>query len=948
MLQMHLYLPLLSSMDLAVHGQDPPIQVLHICAHCHSHMGVLRVHEGSNKPHCRGKIIQSCVSCLKSHYHTEAYIFSDAQHLLVRYHCRQAGNLIPEESANAPLWFRPAEHEPPAGPVLCHAGCTTKGGDRKQGSRQCIALECKTCCVRSGQLSAEQQTYREHCKVHKVPAVVGRPIADARAPAPHAAAAAAPVQPPQPAPAPAPILPPIHPAQPPHAPGVGRGRGNPVGNSVARPHGTPAARPRTLAQPMSNSWVNQRQVVLNEKGPDPRAEKQRLEKLEQQSCDFVFYHTHDKPPTKLGHAVTHYPKMQLSSTPLLQGLGMTENSWIDIYNYAESSWKTLQATAVFLVDKSRPTILRIRPSLLVELNLGECPGIEELLIQQPRTVKRKLDDLVSPPKKRTQTDDAIRANPVIVIDDSLLPSPTLPPSTTSGTFASTYTSTVSETQAKIWPGGYYIYEHEAAWVKYNQAKDEYGRNKVSIPALWNELFPGSKFKHTTVTLWRKFWNTAPLDVKDRCVKAGRRHGGSWQYFVDAVRAHSGGHPLVEPDVKMEASPSTSTVLRTIPEPSDQQSIPIPPPLLLPAPIVVESCDFCDAEITIRPSPKLDQIMADILPLTQSSPTPQNLSHRTAHSPRIYASYCKQHEVDSRLLPAARAAGWPEKINYSCLRGRVEVEVLPTLHDLLEEIKESNFFVDALAGKFKKATGHFGEIGYYAIFHAVGDKFTAGTILSDCSPMSRDALLEQVLVPEAIFILISADLDVEHDEAVQILLASTEFGLHYHSDPLDRQRAIMTSLPSNHPQLPASESTQRAASSSSLLSLPSPLGSPILSPALEPPTNWDFVLDLAEPEPQPFDPALLCNYCDELLPAVQSETLLAMGEKLFALSWDDPLPENSHHRRMPRITMTVDYCKRHRFERDHLPKAMAAGWPLHPNFGERLSPRCPTTLQRQDN
>ncbi|KAJ7811483.1 hypothetical protein B0H14DRAFT_2181132, partial [Mycena olivaceomarginata] len=547
--------------------------------------------------------------------------------------------------------------------------CTTKGGDRKQGSRQCIALECKTCCVRSGQLSAEQQTYREHCKVPKVPAVVGRPIADARAPAPHAAAAAAPVQPPQPAPAPAPILPPIHPAQPPHAPGVGRGRGNPVGNSVARPHGTPAARPRTLAQPMSNSWVNQRQVVLNEKCPDPRAEQQRLEKLEQQSCDFFFYHTHDKPPTKLGHAVTHYPKMQLSSTPLLQGLGMTENSWIDIYNYAESSWKTLQATAVFLVDKSRPTILRIRPSLLVELNLGECPGIEELLIQQPRTVKRKLDDLVSPPKKRTQTDDAIRANPVIVIDDSLLPSPTLPPSTTSGTFASTYTSTVSETQAKIWPGGYYIYEHEAAWVKYNQAKDEYGRNKVSIPALWNELFPGSKFKHTTVTLWRKFWNTAPLDVKDRCVKAGRRHGGSWQYFVDAVRAHSGGHPLVEPDVKMEASPSTSTVLRTIPEPSDQQSIPIPPPLLLPAPI-----------------------------------------------------------------------------------------------------------------------------------------------------------------------------------------------------------------------------------------------------------------------PQPFDPALLCNYCDELLPAVQSETLLAMGEKLFALSWDDPLPENSHHHRMPRITMTVDYCKRHRFERDHLPKAMAAGWPLHPNFG----------------
>jgi hypothetical protein len=225
---------------------------------------------------------------------------------------------------------------------------------------------------------------------------------------------------------------------------------------------------------------------------------------------------------------------------------------------------------------------------------------------------------------------------------------------------------------------------------------------------------------------------------------------------------------------------------------------------------------------------------------------------------------------------------------------------------------------------------FGELGYHTIFHAVGDKFSADTTLSDVSPMSRDTLLEQVLVPEAIVILISADFDVEHDEAVQILLASTEFGLHYHSDPLDRQRAIITSPPSDHPRLPAPESTPTA-SSSLLLPLPSPLGSPILPPALERPANWAFDLD-PELEPPPFDPALLCNYCDELLPAVQSERLLALGEKLFTLSWDDPLPENAHHRRMPKITMTVDYCKHHRFERDHLPNAIAAGWPLHLNFG----------------
>ncbi|KAJ7245945.1 hypothetical protein C8J57DRAFT_951295, partial [Mycena rebaudengoi] len=79
------------------------------------------------------------------------------------------------------------------------------------------------------------------------------------------------------------------------------------------------------------------------------------------------------------------------------------------------------------------------------------------------------------------------------------------------------------------------------------------------------------------------------------------------------------------------------------------------------------------------------------------------------------------------------------------------------------------------------------------------------------------------------------------------------------------------------------------------------------------------------------PRLLCNYCDQLLPTVQSDKLLAMGEKLFKLSWQDPLPENAFHRRTASVTMTVEYCERHRFESIHLPRAITAGWTLHPNF-----------------
>jgi hypothetical protein len=187
---------------------------------------------------------------------------------------------------------------------------------------------------------------------------------------------------------------------------------------------------------MAQDWVNQRQVVLREKGPDPKAERQRLEKLLQQTCTFYFYHTvsslarrphsilifmqPEKSAIKLEHAVTTYPQMQLSATSLSQSIGMTANSWFDLYNYLELSWTTLQATAVFQIDKSRPTIIRIRPNLLTEIELKDCPGIEELLVLQPRIKKRRLDDMVSPPKKvaRTNVANTAHTRNVIEIQDS--------------------------------------------------------------------------------------------------------------------------------------------------------------------------------------------------------------------------------------------------------------------------------------------------------------------------------------------------------------------------------------------------------------------------------------------------------------------------------------------------------------------------------------------------
>ncbi|KAJ7793550.1 hypothetical protein B0H14DRAFT_2224403, partial [Mycena olivaceomarginata] len=80
-----------------------------------------------------------------------------------------------------------------------------------------------------------------------------------------------------------------------------------------------------------------------------------------------------------------------------------------------------------------------------------------------------------------------------------------------------------------------------------------------------------------------------------------------------------------------------------------------------------------------------------------------------------------------------------------------------------------------------------------------------------------------------------------------------------------------------------------------------------------------------------DPGALCAYCDRELPITPTETLTAMGEKLFSRSWPNPMPDNPNHRTLPLITMCVEYCARHEFERNLIPAALAGNWPFNPQF-----------------
>ncbi|KAJ7702175.1 hypothetical protein B0H16DRAFT_1227586, partial [Mycena metata] len=80
-----------------------------------------------------------------------------------------------------------------------------------------------------------------------------------------------------------------------------------------------------------------------------------------------------------------------------------------------------------------------------------------------------------------------------------------------------------------------------------------------------------------------------------------------------------------------------------------------------------------------------------------------------------------------------------------------------------------------------------------------------------------------------------------------------------------------------------------------------------------------------------DPATLCPFCDEQLPASPSTELLQLRTRMEAISTPDPLPENSGHRRPASIVQVQGYCEQHRMERNVLPLAVAENWPFQPAF-----------------
>ncbi|KAJ7781695.1 hypothetical protein B0H14DRAFT_3585742 [Mycena olivaceomarginata] len=882
---------------------DPTLTILRKCSKCPGALSDIRVHEGTTGVGKRGRVVQDCNLCHSTTKLTSASIYEDAQHLVIRIKACRLGHEIPYESLVAPLRFAP---EPPAqpaapGPITCSVhGCLTQGGQPQQASRQCIELKCKNCCSEAAAAAVQTGGYRDRCKAHNVAA----------------ASSAIPIRPPTSGSNTSNLLRPnflmhnnlfntllhnllsVKPAQPIAGPSRGNARG---GN------------PRPLARPMSNTWVAQRF------GPQDLADtgkvvRQKLTAIANHTAELVIFHMVNSvlnlcttqceankqffyqkgvAPLQLQVQVTSLLQMQLSAHPtLMDDLQINPMTWFDLW--IRSDWKIVQASATFEIDRNHPSVIRLRPSLMSELPIEDCLGIDRFLSR-----KRIGTALVSPPKKKARTETIsapAQACDIIEIPDS-------PPLSASS----------------VIPTVFYVIEHQEAWDYYQNVKDSGA--KTSIEKLWPTLFPGSSYFHTTVTKWKSTFLAAPKDIIAHFAAFGRISAGSWAAFRVGCAAHVRGKPFTSHTSESKPVKSETVDVPFIPNPplsSPPAPQPIPPPQLIPS-ITAEFglCPFCDTPFTIVPSAKLADLHQKLLAASTSAPTAANPGHRTASLTSQSSAFCRQHNTDSKLLPSAHENNWPEHINYADISERMDkVSVMDTLQELLEDLEACESFAAATSGEFKRETAYFGELGYYAIALKIKSLLPATAITVEYSPLTYDALAEQVLIPEAMICLIMHELGISNEEAIDVLHDSTPFSLAYHSDISDRDRCVAHFR----------NSCEDAAPKTAPFPLPSPLLPPhALSPTLAP-DNFE-----REPTPLSLISENLCHFCDEELPFAPSNTLIAMGKKLFELSWPDHMPDNPQHCRVPQIRMTVDYCARHHFKKDHIPVAIFGGWPFKPNF-----------------
>nr|GAT48246.1 predicted protein [Mycena chlorophos] len=899
---------------------------------CKSKMGPVRALKGSKQSERRGEIVQSCAN--RTCHSTISfeidghYLSQDVDAMWQRLKARREGSVVDPRCANAPLRIIcvPSMPRPDAtGKIKC-ANPSCSG----QGAKNCIEFFCRSCCRRVASVGKE---VRDACKIHDADQVRDDDVGVPAAPIPQ--------------------------------PSNGRGRGR-TAAQPQQPAVEPVRRGQPLAQPLGPLWVPN-QVLPGQPlamVPNAKGTKAALDEEVKKKVQFVVWGKKSTPYTKIDEVVESYPGAKLETlTGIMTMLQLTPTGRFDYFNHSTHEWINTSVSTPITVNTARPTLIRLRQSLFDAWTDDDCPGFNDVISRKrPAESSPERASSSKAPKPILDIDAARAARAQLPLPQARPPPPPLAPFATPVPNA-VLQPVVAQPVAPPIPvpppvlnpaaavnlsevnfGKYTAADWDQRWKQVKVLQDtrpEYRHEKDAFPVAFRR-----PYKRSTHHNYKTPWDAIPEHVRERYIAMGNHPDAPTldQIFIREGVAWMKGLNKTAIASRLAAISSTPALTTTTPV---APAAPPPPPLL-PASdrssgdLAVNAhelnndidqllghlfgwCEICDEPYRADPSEKLQQMLRKL----EAEP-----------SPVMKQTCCKQHRAEGAIVMSSPSgAPFPQTINYAGLFIRLEKH-LDELQDIAGEHSKP----------FVPIHGYFGFCGYTAIVRDLQRMFSGFDTFLDASeyaPLDFKQLIEQVIVPEAMLLLIKDDFEPQ-DDASTILRTSSDFGALFHSDAWDRQRAVDRSddeppalrVPTAavppvvaqqlapHPPSPKPVQQQQQRDIAPPLA-PQPFPMANVAP-VRPPIDLDALLRIDDEPVIKTEPAVLCAFCDQPLPKSPSDTLTRLGAELHAKSRPDPTVENSGHRLMPHQQYS-SYCARHRFERETLPLAVREGWPQAPDF-----------------
>jgi hypothetical protein len=522
---------------------------------------------------------------------------------------------------------------------------------------------------------------------------------------------------------------------------------------------------------------------------------------------------------------------------------MNMNSRIDVY--IDGKWKLVGPSHPIPVDKDHPLLIHLRHDLLRGITDEECLGIQDEYNLQPKcrptANKRSAHPLAStlqktprlatnlatdarpasPPLSAPSTNHAADAQPAspLVSVPSLLGPPLSVSSPVGDPSQLTALATMKLNQDKlaepafepadtsskakvVWPSSFYTCDVSAGLRRIELLCNSGAAQSTAF----NKVFSRVSYAKSTFCHHKADWHRSSRSLREDFINYGRTTKG---LFSNYLLARRGKAPKSTPPPKTQKG--RRSVLET-PEPespldlSDTASIDgngEEDDLLkgvVPEGELGQLCPYCNEPLPDPPSETLKSLHRRLLPMTRPA---QNLENPNARSGRaaVYMNFCERHQFENKQLPMAKARGWPIKLEFSQLPGRIK-----GLSDVLTEFVEGpeadgpNDFLKAAKSAHRvtpgtgnralrsmgfatfqqHGAGYYGERGVIVAMQILRKIIPENSFsLTPFEPLGWYAVLEEVVVPTLFTHLIADDLSLSMEEASRTLHESREFGNNMH-------------------------------------------------------------------------------------------------------------------------------------------------------------------------